>query len=86
MTNEQAIAEIEAMRGPGTYYQQIIEKLEDRVHVADIRIGTLTNMILVMEQNGTAVEATLPLKEQLDAQSMRKQYALERIARYQNMG
>ena len=86
MTNELAIAEIETMSGPGTYYQAIIDKLEDRVHVADIRIGTLTNMILVMEQNGTAVEATLPLKEQLDAQCMRKQYALERIARYQNMG
>ena len=86
MTSEQAIAEIEAMRGPGTYYQQIIEKLEDRVHVADIRIGTLNNMILAMEQEGAMVEETLPLKEKLDAQFLRKHYAQERIARYQNRG
>ncbi len=86
MTNEQAIAEIEAMRGPGTYYQQIIEKLADRVHVADIRIGTLNNMILALEQNGAMVEETLPLKEKLDAQFLRKHYAQERIARYQNRG
>ena len=86
MTNEQAITEIEAMRGPGTYYQQIIEKLEDRVHVADIRIGTLNNMILAMEQEGAMVEETLPLKEKLDSQFLRKHYAQERIARYQNRG
>jgi hypothetical protein len=86
MTKKQVIAEIEAMRGPGTYYQQIIEKLEDRVHVADIRIGTLNNMILAMEQEGAMVEETLPLKEKLDAQFLRKHYAQERIARYQNMG
>ncbi len=84
MTSKQAIAEIEAMRGPGTYYQQIIEKLADRVHVADIRIGTLNNMILALEQNGAMVEETLPLKEKLDAQFLRKHYAQERIARYQN--
>jgi len=86
MTNEQAIKEIEAMRGPGTYYQQIIEKLEDRVHVADIRIGTLNNMILALEQNGAPGEATVELKEQLDSQFLRKHYAQERIARYQNRG
>ena len=86
MTNEQAIKEIEAMRGPGTYYQQIIEKLEDRVHVADIRIGTLNNMILAMEQEGAMVEETLPLKEKLESQFLRKHYAQERIARYQNRG
>ena len=86
MTNEQAIKEIEAMRGPGTYYLQIIEKLEDRVHVADIRIGTLNNMILAMEQEGAMVEETLPLKEKLDSQFLRKHYAQERIARYQNRG
>ena len=86
MTSEQAIADIEVMRGPGTYYQQIIEKLEDRVHVADIRIGTLNNMILAMEQEGAMVEETLPLKEKLDSQFLRKHYAQERIARYQNRG
>tara|TARA_R110002074_G_scaffold21892_3_gene67538 strand:+ start:1889 stop:2149 length:261 start_codon:yes stop_codon:yes gene_type:complete len=86
MTSEQAITEIEAMSGPGTYYQQIIEKLEDRVHVADIRIGTLNNMILAMEQEGAMVEETLPLKEKLDSQFLRKHYAQERIARYQNRG
>ena len=86
MTSKQAIAEIEAMSGPGTYYQQIIEKLEDRVHVADIRIGTLNNMILAMEQEGAMVEETLPLKEKLDSQFLRKHYAQERIARYQNRG
>ena len=84
MTSKQAIAEIEAMSGPGTYYQQIIENLEDRVHVADIRIGTLNNMILAMEQEGAMVEETLPLKEKLDSQFLRKHYAQERIARYQN--
>jgi len=84
MTSKQAIAEIEAMSGPGTCYQKIIKKLEDRVHVADIRIGTLNNMILALEQNGAMVEETLPLKEKLDAQFLRKHYAQERIARYQN--
>ena len=84
MTKKQTIAEIEAMRGPGTYYQQIIEKLEDRVRVADIRIGTLNNMILALEQEGAMVEETYPLKEKLDAQFLRKHYAQERITRYQN--
>ena len=84
MTSKQAIVEIEAMSGPGTYYQKIIKKLEDRVHVADIRIGTLNNMILALEQNGAMVEETLPLKEKLDAQFLRKHYAQERIVRYQN--
>ena len=74
------------MSGAGTYYQKIIKKLEDRVHVADIRIGTLNNMILAMEQEGAMVEETLPLKEKLDSQFLRKHYAQERIARYQNRG
>ena len=86
MTKKQAIAEIEAMRGPGTYYLQIIKKLEDRVHVADVRIGTLNNMILALEQEGAVGEATVELKEKLDSQFLRKHYAQERIARYQNMG
>jgi len=86
MTNEQAIAEIEAMRGPGTYYQELITKLEDRVHAANIRIGVLNNMILALEQEGAAGEATVGLKEKLDSQFLRKHYAQERIARYQNRG
>ena len=86
MTSEQAIKEIEAMSGPGTYYQKIIDKLGDRVREADIRIGVLNNMILTLEQNGAVVGETLPLKEKLDTQFLRKHYAQERIARYQNMG
>ena len=86
MTNEQAIKEIEAMSGPGTYYQKIIDMLEDRVHEADIRIGRLNNMILALEQNGAMVEETLPLKVKLDSQFLRKHYAQERIVQYQRLG
>ena len=86
MTSEQAIEEIEAMRGPGTFYQEIITRLEDRVNAADIRIGVLNNMILALEQEGAAGEATVSLKEKLDSQFLRKHYAQERIRRYQNMG
>ena len=86
MTSEQAIKEIEAMSGPGTYYQKIIDMLEDRVHEADIRIGRLNNMILALEQNGAMVEETLPLKVKLDSQFLRKHYAQERIVQYQRLG
>jgi len=86
MKKEQAIKEIEAMSGPGTYYQKIIDMLEDRVHEADIRIGRLNNMILALEQNGAMVEETLPLKVKLDSQFLRKHYAQERIVQYQRLG
>ena len=86
MTSEQAIADIEVMRGPGTYYQDIITRLEEKVREANIHIGRLNNMILALEQNGAMVEETLPLKEKLDTQFLRKHYAQERIARYQNRG
>jgi len=84
MTSEQAIEDIEAMSGPGTYYQEIINKLEEKVRVANIHIGRLNNMILALEQNGAMVEETLPLKEKLDTQFLRKHYALDRINRYMN--
>ena len=86
MKKEQAVKEIEAMSGPGSYYQKIIDRLGERVHEADIRIGVLNNMILALEQNGAMVAETLPLKVKLDTQFLRKHYAQERIARYQNMG
>ena len=86
MKKEQAVKEIEAMSGPGTYYQKIIDRLGERVHEAAIRIGVLNNMILVLEQNGAVVGETLPLKVKLESQFLRKHYAQERIARYQNMG
>ena len=38
MTSEQAIADIEVMRGPGTYYQDIITRLEEKVREANIHI------------------------------------------------
>jgi|TARA_R110002124_G_C8697010_1_gene493617 hypothetical protein len=82
MTSEQAIADIEVMRGPGTYYQDIITRLEEKVREANIHIGRLNNMILALEQNGAMVEETLPLKEKLDTQFLRKHYALDRIDRY----
>ena len=86
MISEQAIKEIEAMSGPGSHYQKIIDRLGDRVRAADIQIGVLNNMILTLEQNGAVVGETLPLKVKLDTQFLRKHYAQERIARYQNMG
>mgnify|MGYP006408621989 FL=1 len=82
MTSEQAIADIEVMRGPGTYYQDIITRLEEKVREANIHIGRLNNMILALEQNGAMGEETLPLKEKLDTQFLRKHYALDRIDRY----
>ena len=82
MTSEQAIADIEVMRGPGTYYQDIITRVEEKVREANIHIGRLNNMILALEQNGAMVEETLPLKEKLDTQFLRKHYALDRIDRY----
>ena len=82
MTLEQAIKDIEVMRGPGTYYQDIITRLEEKVREANIHIGRLNNMILALEQNGAMVEETLPLKEKLDTQFLRKHYALDRIDRY----
>ena len=86
MTSEQAIEEIEAMSGPGTYHQKIIDKLGDRVREADIRIAVLNNMILALEQEGAPGESTVALKGKLESQFLRKHYAQERIARYQNMG
>jgi hypothetical protein len=82
MTSEQAIEKIEAMRGPGTYRQGIITRLEEKVREANIHIGRLNNMILALEQNGAMVEETLPLKEKLDHQFLRKHYALDRIDRH----
>jgi hypothetical protein len=82
MTSEQAIKDIEAMRGPGTYRQGIITRLEEKVREANIHIGRLNNMILALEQNGAMVEETLPLKEKLDHQFLRKHYALDRIDRH----
>jgi len=84
MTSEQTIEAIEALSGPGTYYQELIDKLEERIRVANIHIGRLNNMILALEQNGAMVEETLPLKEKLDTQFLRKHYALDRINRYMN--
>jgi len=84
MTSEQTIEAIEALPGPGTYYQELIDKLEERIRVANIHIGRLNNMILALEQNGAMVEETLPLKEKLDTQFLRKHYALDRINRYMN--
>lgn len=84
MISEQTIEAIEALSGPGTYYQELIDKLEERIRVANIHIGRLNNMILALEQNGAMVEETLPLKEKLDTQFLRKHYALDRINRYMN--
>ena len=84
MTSEQTIEAIEALSGPSTYYQELIDKLEERIRVANIHIGRLNNMILALEQNGAMVEETLPLKEKLDTQFLRKHYALDRINRYMN--
>ena len=71
MTSKQAIAEIEAMSGPGTYYQKIIKKLEDRVHVEEIRIGPLKTRSLALNRTGPRGEENHRLKKNQEARSFR---------------